>query len=1561
MKHHRFHGCRDWLITIALTLCTVTSHAATDYIVAPNGGDITGAALSAQLATGEVILQSSQGKNGGSGNVIINDIVTWSANTLSINALGNISINTSMKGSGTASLALVYGQSSPAADNSSNYFINVPVTLPAGQNFSTTLGTDGPAQTYTVITSLGTAADATIAPARPTLQGMAEAANLTKRFALGSDIDGSVTSGWNGGQGFTPIGSTSTAFSGTLEGLGHSVGNLMINRPNAIWVGLIGQTGPGAMIRNIGIIGGSIKGLSGVGGLTGLNRGGTLYNSFSTATISGYRRLGGLVGDNEGPITNSYATGNVSSTGSDAGTGYGFGGLVGRNYGQISNSHATGIVSGGQAGMTDAGGLVGENYAPGAISYSYATGSVSGGTGFGGMNFGGLVGVQGDNLGDGGSISNSYSTGNVSCNITPNLNSCTGIGGLIGAMGGNGNGGGLTSKGGTVADSYTAGVATSNDEWGQSPGGLVGFMNSGTVTNSYWNSANSSGTGYKPGGTITGSGLTTQQMKTTSSFTDFNFTSTPGASGWVIVDSDGSLNNAKGSTGGTLPILASEYSTTITNIQQLQLMAMAPAEDYTLSNDINGSSTGSNSTVWGSAGFIPVGNTTTPYTGTFDGLGHIITDLSINQPTASHVGLFGTTSTGATIKNVGVMDGSVSGNVNIGGLVGYLNDGTLSNSYFTGNVSGSGNGVGGLAGASTGNISVSCAMGSVDSPGNDVGGLVGNNSTNSSITNCYAANKVSGGSVNVGGLAGGSYQGASITNSYAAGSVSSTGNIVGGLVGGNLGNVSNSYWNTTTSGQTTSAGGTGLTSAQMMMISSFKGWSIANAGGSTATWRIYEDSSSPLLRDFLAPITLTPAYDSTTQTLNNIADYAVNIPSPVSVNIIGSATGLTLSSSATPGSYTATWDSYNFVSNQHGYDINVVPTRTITGSGSGANDLDINAPLTWSTGTLTLNAQGNINLNASLTISGAGGLVLQYGQGSVAANNTGKHFINAPVNLPAGTSNFTTKLGTDGTVTNYRVINTLGMPGSTTASDLQGINGNLAGNYALGSDIDATATAQWDTGSGFTPINGFSGTFDGLGHTINNLSINLPSSTNVGLFGNVDPKAAICNLGLLSSSVSGGNNVGGLVGYLNGSEVSNSFTTGRVRGSGNCIGGLVGNSLGNGTSSITNSYALVDVTGINDVGGLVGYNGGGTGSTIITSSYASGSVSGSNQVGGLVGHSLGTDSGSSAISNSYATCSVSGSSNVGGLAGQIQANGTGTASIRTSYAAGPVIGSSGNVGGLVGLNTSGSVSSSYWNMQISGQDISAGGAGLSGEQMLSANNFIGFDFKRPVWVIVDNDGTLNHANGSDGATSPMLAAEYSTSINNAHQLQLMTLKSAAAYTLNADIDATGTSNTGDVWGSKGFAPVGGYSVPFSGIFDGQGHTISNLTIYQHKLNRVGLFGVIDSGATVENTTLAGGTINGYSGSIGGLAGINYGALTNCRISVAVKSTRGGFVGGMIGSNNGTISNCQASGNVSGSGGFRGGVAGMNNGTISSCNATGMVTGHGGYTGQLAGENNGTIR
>ena len=108
-------------------------------------GDISGATLGTALGSGNVTILSTQGSASGSGNVNVNDAVTWAANKLTLNAQNNININANLNGSGAASLALQFGQGAVAASNTSNYFLNngAQVTLPAGNNFSTLLGSDG--------------------------------------------------------------------------------------------------------------------------------------------------------------------------------------------------------------------------------------------------------------------------------------------------------------------------------------------------------------------------------------------------------------------------------------------------------------------------------------------------------------------------------------------------------------------------------------------------------------------------------------------------------------------------------------------------------------------------------------------------------------------------------------------------------------------------------------------------------------------------------------------------------------------------------------------------------------------------------------------------------------------------------------------------------------------------------------------------------------------------------------------------------------------------------------------------------------------------------------------------------------------------------------------------------------------------------------------------------------------------------------------------------------------------------------------------------------------------
>ncbi len=271
----------------------------TDFTVAGSGGDITGTLLGNELAGGSVTIQSSAGTvvTNGSGNINVNDTVSWSANTLTLNAYNNININSTMNGSGSASLALQYGQgASNGVINgvTATYNVNAPVNLPAGPNFSTQLGSTGTMVNYTVITSLGAPGDAMTAPAATTLQGVAAPTSLAGNYALGSNIDATLTSTWNSGAGFTPIGNSTTNFTGTFDGLGHTIGNLAINQL-ANDVGLFGYTGSGAVIQNVGLVGGSVSGNTAVGGLVGYN-GGTVSNSYATSSVSGSDQAGGLAG-----------------------------------------------------------------------------------------------------------------------------------------------------------------------------------------------------------------------------------------------------------------------------------------------------------------------------------------------------------------------------------------------------------------------------------------------------------------------------------------------------------------------------------------------------------------------------------------------------------------------------------------------------------------------------------------------------------------------------------------------------------------------------------------------------------------------------------------------------------------------------------------------------------------------------------------------------------------------------------------------------------------------------------------------------------------------------------------------------------------------------------------------------------------------------------------------------------------------------------------------------------------------------------------------------------------
>jgi hypothetical protein len=203
-------------------------------------------------------------------------------------------------------------------------------------------------------------------------------------------------------------------------------------------------------------------------------------------------------------------------------------------------------------------------------------------------------------------------------------------------------------------------------------------------------------------------------------------------------------------------------------------------------------------------------------------------------------------------------------------------------------------------------------------------------------------------------------------------------------------------------------------------------------------------------------------------------------------------------------------------------------------------------------------------------------------------------------------------------------------------------------------------------------------------------------------------------------------------------------------------------------------------------------------------------------------------------------------------------------------------------------------------------------------------------------------------NGDGSSSSPY-------EIRTASDLQAMQEDLSANYIVVNDIDASGTVN----WNNgQGFNPVGTYDVEqanseFTGSFDGQNHTISNLSINRLDDNNVGLFGIIGAGGEVKNVGFINVNITG-EGAVGGLVGENYekGTISNSYSTGNV--TGNNMVGGLVGTNSGNISNSYSTGNVTGLMSL-GGLVGINQGTVSNSYSTGNVTGEG-AVGGLVGEN-----
>jgi filamentous hemagglutinin family protein len=589
-----------------------------------------------------------------------------------------------------------------------------------------------------------------------------------------------------------------------------------------------------------------------------------------------------------------------------------------------------------------------------------------------------------------------------------------------------------------------------------------------------------------------------------------------------------------------------------------------------------------------------------------------------------------------------------------------------------------------------------------------------------------------------------------------------------------------------------------------------------------------------------------------------------------------------------------------------------VDIASTSGGGSDGN-VNINDTVSWSAHTLSLTATNDVNINAVMTASGAASLDLAPG-----SNNVNMGF--NPDGSFKGRLDFsgsgTLQMNVAGTLQVFTVINSLGQATDAAggANTLQGLAApaNLAGNFALGSNIDAAPTSNWNSGTGFIPIGAFTGNFDGLGHAISNLTINRGGNlthgmfSSLGIYGQPAPFPFIRNIGLVGVSVAGQQTVGGLVGSNYG-LVSNSFTAGGISVSGAIAGGLVGVNYGSGTidnshsgvnlsmtgpgtssagglvgtnyGTITRSYATGNVfAGYGDaasIGGLVGTNGGG----VIDKSYATGSVTVqstvndvASDIGGLVGYNNG------AITQSYSTSTFSvgpNSTAVGGLVGYAYYG----SAIAQSHFSGTVMGGT-YVGGLVGRSF-GSVTTSFATGQVTGSGDFVGGLVGKSDSESSINNS----------YATANVSGSNHTGGLTGM-------DYGT-LSNTHATGTV---SGANYT-----GGLVGENPGTITNSYAIGSVSGgrYTGGLAGA--SYGHVNSSFASgnVTGTLNVGGLVGSVGSSGSISNSYATGNVTGGNV--VGGLAGFGNGSVTNSYSAGGVSASGATAVGGLIGLNYGTVS------------------------------------------------------
>ena len=569
----------------------------------------------------------------------------------------------------------------------------------------------------------------------------------------------------------------------------------------------------------------------------------------------------------------------------------------------------------------------------------------------------------------------------------------------------------------------------------------------------------------------------------------------------------------------------------------------------------------------------------------------------------------------------------------------------------------------------------------------------------------------------------------------------------------------------------------------------------------------------------------------------------------------------------------------------------------------------------------------------------------------------------------------------------------------------------VSAHYVLTDDVNLSAYGNW------TPIgtedHPFEGVFDGQNHVVTGLKIDRSQGVCQGLFGYVSGtddahKAQIKNVAVRDAQIRARTEVGAVVGRYG------RFTAGYVEPLENCamIGGTiqgtssmgqsssVGGIVGRACGEIQRCYATGNIIGADNAieyGGIVGETykavkacywtgrlsalgsyaddfGGIAGSArgAVTNCYTTGDITGSLDnaatLGSIVGCAL------DRVTNCYATGSVKGWRAIGGIAGQAygdtyaHATISGCMALNTSVESNPFY-SIGRVAGLTGQESVLNDNYAWDGMRVNGQKIPEGQQSVENGTDLTYDDTNGLSRQfetifggNSAWTYTENGlPTLKNVGGTQSSELPswMLGSETTIYITTAQQLKRLAdevnagdSKSDKTYLLANDIDLSGYPD---------WTPIGTFTpnspqanCPFSGVFDGQGYSITGLKISGNEDSK-GLFGYTYSGA-IRNVVIRNPEIEGKDqvGALVGYQAYSNQGIKNCAViggKIQGRSHVGGLVGYMEES---PIQNCYSTCEVVAMDFYAGGIVGDHRvvASIRNCYATGNISGT--YSGGIVG-------